>query len=81
MRVRVLLFAILRDRAGVSEVALDLPQGATVAAAAEAVFGRFPELRGAARSLAYAVNRAYCPPDAALKDADEVALIPPVSGG
>jgi molybdopterin synthase catalytic subunit len=81
MRVRVLLFAILRDRAGVSEVALDLPQGATVAAAAEAVFGRFPELRGAARSLAYAVNRAYCRPDATLKDADEVALIPPVSGG
>jgi molybdopterin converting factor subunit 1 len=81
MRVRVLLFAILRDRAGVSEVPLDLPEGATVAAAAEAVFGRFPEVRAAARSVAYAVNRAYARPDATLKEADEVALIPPVSGG
>lgn len=81
MTVRVLLFAILRERAGVSEVALDLPEGATVATAAEAVLGRFPELRGAARSLAYAVNRAYCRADARLKEADEVALIPPVSGG
>ena len=81
MTVRVLLFAILRDRAGVSELPLDLPEGATVAAAAEAVMGRFPELRGATRSLAYALNRAYCRPDAVLKDADEVALLPPVSGG
>jgi molybdopterin converting factor subunit 1 len=81
MRVHVLLFAVLRDRAGVSEVPVDLPAGATVAAAAEAVFARFPELRGAARSLAYAVNRAYCRADAPLKEADEVALIPPVSGG
>ena len=81
MTVRVLLFAILRDRAGVSEVPLDLPDGATVATAAEAVFEQVPGLRGAARALAYAVNRAYARPDAPLKDADEVALIPPVSGG
>jgi molybdopterin converting factor subunit 1 len=81
MTVRVLLFAILRDRAGVSEVPVDLPEGATAQAAAEVVFERFPHLRGAARSLAYAVNRAYCRPDAPLKDSDEVALIPPVSGG
>lgn len=81
MKVRVLLFAVLRDRAGVAEVSLDLPEGATVAAAAEAVLHRFPDLRGAARSLAYALNRAYCRPDARLKEADEVALIPPVSGG
>ena len=81
MTVRVLLFAILRDRAGVSEVRVDLPEGATVRAAADAVFERFPALRAAARSVAYAVNRAYCRPDATLKDEDEVALIPPVSGG
>ena len=81
MTVRVLLFAILRDRAGVSEVRVDLPEGATVQAAANAVFDRFPHLRAAARSLAYALNRAYCRADAPLKDADEVALIPPVSGG
>jgi molybdopterin converting factor subunit 1 len=81
MKVRVLLFAVLRDRVGVPELTLDLPQAATVAAAAEAVWERFPALRDAAKSMAYAVNRSYARPDARLKDGDEVALIPPVSGG
>jgi molybdopterin converting factor subunit 1 len=81
MTVRVLLFAVLRDRAGVSQATLELPEGSTVAAAAESMFERYPSLRGAARSLAYAVNRSYARADATLKDGDELALIPPVSGG
>jgi len=81
MTIRVKLFAILRERAGVSEVTLDLPDGATAAAAGEAVFERFPPARQVGRSVAYAVNRSYAPPTTVLRDGDEVALIPPVSGG
>jgi len=81
MRVRVKLFAILRERAGVSELTLDLPAGASVASAADAVMARFPALHEYARSAAWAVNREYVKPDAPLRDGDELAAIPPVSGG
>lgn len=74
-------FAILRDRAGTGESALDLPEGATVAQASEAIAGRFPAMRGDLHRAAFAVNRAYARSDAILNDGDELALIPPVSGG
>lgn len=81
MTIRVKLFAILRERAGVSEVVVDLPDGATAAAAGDAVFERFPQARQAGRSIAYAVNRSYAPAATVMRDGDELALIPPVSGG
>ena len=81
MRIRVLLFAILRDAAGTAEVALDLPAGATAKDAGDAVGERFPALRPHLPRVAFAVNRAYAPADTGLGDGDEVALIPPVSGG
>jgi molybdopterin converting factor subunit 1 len=81
MRIYVKLFAILRERAGTSEVHLDLPQSATVADAAEALLQRHPALRDATKSTAYAVNCEYAPTSAVLADGDELALIPPVSGG
>jgi molybdopterin converting factor small subunit len=81
MRVTFRLFAILRDRAGTPEVVLDLPPGATAGDAAEALFGRIPALRAEARPAAFAVNRAYAGRDVVLSDGDELALIPPVSGG
>jgi MoaE-MoaD fusion protein len=82
MRVRVLLFAMLRERAGRDSLDLDLAGGATagdaIAATAEAagladVLERMP--------VGIALNREYVRDDAALADGDEVALIPPVSGG
>jgi molybdopterin synthase catalytic subunit len=76
MLVRVRLFAVLRERAGRDSIELDLPEGARVADALAAV----DELAGGL-SLVLAVNREYAPPDAPLAAGDELALIPPVSGG
>src|SRR4051812_26805877 len=76
MRVTVRLFAALRERAGTSRRELELPPGAT-AGDVFAALGIGAEPQG----LAYAVNREYADRTAALADGDEVALIPPVSGG
>lgn len=81
MRVRVKLFAILRERANTSELTLELAEGATVAAAAELLAVRFPILRDHLPKVAFAVNRSYSPPTTILTDGDELAVIPPVSGG
>jgi molybdopterin synthase catalytic subunit len=81
MTVTVKLFAILKDRAGTGELALELPPGATVARAGEAIGERLPAIRGFLPRVAYAVNRSYAKPDAPLSDGDELAVIPPVSGG
>lgn len=76
MRVRVRLFAQLRERAGTSELELDLPDGARVADALDAVGDL-----AAGLPLVMAVNREYAPADQPLHAADELALVPPVSGG
>jgi molybdopterin synthase catalytic subunit len=81
MLIRVKLFAILRERAGVGEMLLDLPEGATVESAAAALVDRLPNVREHARRVAYAVNCEYVDSSARLKDGDELAVIPPVSGG
>jgi MoaE-MoaD fusion protein len=77
VRIQVRLFAALREQAGTSHVELELPDGARIADVwpALALGGSEPS------SLAFALNRAYAYRDAALGDGDEVALIPPVSGG
>ena len=77
MRVRVRFFAGLRERAGVGDRELELPEGARVAD----VWALMPELGVAPEGVMYARNKEYADPDAALADGDELALIPPVSGG
>jgi molybdopterin converting factor subunit 1 len=79
--ITVKLFAVLRDVAGTPEVSLPLPEGSTAADAGEAIARRFPAVGPRLRALAYAVNRAYAPATTVLQDGDELALIPPVSGG
>ena len=76
MRVTVRLFAGLRERAGFRERELDLPDGSSV-------HGVWPTLGlgDEPAGLLYARNKEYVVPDALLADGDEVALIPPVSGG
>jgi molybdopterin converting factor subunit 1 len=78
MIVRVRLFAMLRERAGASELSLELPEGARVrdALAADAVASLAEGM-----PLVMAVNREYADADAPLAAGDELALIPPVSGG
>ena len=76
MHITVKLFAGLRERAGESERALELDAGARVSDVWTPLgLGEEPE------GLLYAVNKEYAPPDRRLSEGDEVALIPPVSGG
>jgi MoaE-MoaD fusion protein len=81
VRITVRFFAILKDRAGVSQSDVELPAESNVAAAVEAIGGRFPSIRNDLRRAALAINRSYAKPEAILRDGDELALIPPVSGG
>ena len=76
MEVTIRLFAMLRERAGAREISLELPDGARVADAIDAL-GELA--RGL--PLVMAVNREYAPQDQVLDPGDELALIPPVSGG
>lgn len=81
MRVRVLFFGMLKDLAGKSGDTLDLPDGATVRDLLERCETRLPRLRESLPSLAVAVNQQYAGAETKLNSDDEVALLPPVSGG
>jgi MoaE-MoaD fusion protein len=81
MRIRVRLFAIQRELVGAREVPLELAEGATVEDAWAAVVARFAVLAPGRPSVRFARNGDYAEPDTALADGDEVAFIPPVSGG
>ena len=81
MRVTVRLFARLRDITGASELTRDLAPGATIGDLWRQLAGEFPELGQYERSISSAVNADYARMDTELRDGDEVAFLPPVSGG
>lgn len=81
MRVRVRFFASLRDTVGCREREEQLPPGATPETLWQRLVTEHPSLEPRRASLAAAVNREYVAFDHALADGDEVAFIPPVSGG
>ena len=81
LSVRVRLFAVQRELAGTREVALELADGADVEAAWAALVARFPVLAPGRPSVRFARNGDYADPATLLADGDEVAMIPPVSGG
>lgn len=76
MNVRLVLFAGLRQAFGFKQEVISLPDGATVA---DLLDSRLPQLGG--RTFYVAVNEEYAQRSAVLHDGDEVALLPPVSGG
>lgn len=81
MELTVRLFALYRERAGVREFSLELPDGATVADLTGAVRLRYPRLAPPDVNIVVAVNAEYAEPEDALNSGDDVCLIPPVSGG
>jgi molybdopterin converting factor subunit 1 len=80
IEVDVLMFGPLADVAS-PRVKLAVPEGTRVDGLLKHVGERFPALRSRLSSVAVAVNLAYVPKEAPLRSGDEVALIPPVSGG
>lgn len=80
MTIQLLTFGIARDICGGAQVAIDLPQGATVRQLRQQLLRRFPRLLDL-RTIAIAVNNEYARDEQILDPTDEVALIPPVSGG
>jgi MoaE-MoaD fusion protein len=80
MKVTVRLFASLRERVGHSALDRSVASGATAGDLLATLRSEFPALEGTGR-IAIAVNSEYTTLDHALRDGDEVALIPPVSGG
>jgi MoaE-MoaD fusion protein len=80
MQVRVLFFGMLKDVAGKASEDLSLPDGATVRDLLSH-YAQDASLKLLLGSIAVALNQEYATPTAALRDKDEVGLLPPVSGG
>ena len=81
MRVTVRLFARLRDLAGTGELVRDVSAPATVKTVWDALVAEMPALLQYERTMSVAVNAEYARMGAAVTDGDEVAFLPPVSGG
>jgi len=81
MRVTVRLFARLRDLAGSGELVRDVAAPATVRSVWQELVGDMPALEEYERTMSVAVNADYAKMSAAVSDGDEVAFMPPVSGG
>jgi molybdopterin synthase catalytic subunit len=81
VRVRVRLFAIQRELAGAREVPLDLAPGSTIEDAWAALVAAHPALAPGRPAVRFARNAEYADADTRLEDGDELAVIPPVSGG
>jgi molybdopterin converting factor subunit 1 len=81
MRVTIRLFARLRDLAGTGELVRDVPAPATVHSVWNALVDEMPALHEYERTMSVAVNADYARMSAAVHENDEVAFLPPVSGG
>ena len=81
MRIRALFFGQLKDVVGCSEETIELPAGARGEPVFRHYASQLPRLGAMADSIAMARNGEFSAPDAGLEDGDEVALMPPVSGG
>jgi molybdopterin converting factor subunit 1 len=81
MRITVRLFARLREITGTSELSRDIAPGSTIGSVWQQLAGEFPALIPYERSISSAVNADYAHMDTRLQEGDEVAFLPPVSGG
>ena len=81
MHVTVLLFARLRELAGASELRRDVPDGSTALDVWNGMAAEIPALAGYTKAISVAVNEEYARLTASVRDGDEIAFLPPVSGG
>lgn len=81
MKIRLRLFSIAKDLAGTGEMDVELDHESSASAVLDLLVKRDTRFREWMPSLRLAVNQEYVPGDHLLRDGDEVAVIPPVSGG
>ena len=81
IRVNVRLFAQLKDIVGTGELARGAPLGATARTVWDMLVNEFAELGDYEASISVAINEEYSRMDVAVADGDEIAFLPPVSGG
>jgi molybdopterin synthase sulfur carrier subunit len=81
LKIKVLYFALFREETGISEEIIELPEGAKLQLLEDHLTHLHPSLANLQASAIYSVNRKYVKPDLILKECDEVALFPPISGG
>jgi molybdopterin converting factor subunit 1 len=81
MRVTVRLFARLRDITGAPELVREVAAGATIGTVWRGLVIDYPELAGYERAISTALNADYARMDRAVTEGDEIAFLPPVSGG
>jgi len=81
MRVKVLCFARLREMVGQSEFGCDVPPASTIADVWRALVAANPEAAAMSSSVSCALNAEFAPMSAPVGEGDEVAFLPPVSGG
>ena len=81
MRVRVKCFAWACEVTGLDEIELDIPEGGTVGDLREALGEKYPPFAGRMESIAVSVNQEFSGDSRGIEGGDELALIPPISGG
>ncbi len=81
MQVTVRLFARLRELAGTAELQREVPDGSTALDVWKRLSDEFPELQGYTTAISVAVNQEYARFTTDVRDGDEIAFLPPVSGG
>lgn len=81
MRVKILFFATLRDRAGVKSLELEIPEGMTVRELKDKISSDYPNLKPSMETVLISVNKDYAFDEAILPAGAEIAMFPPVSGG
>jgi molybdopterin synthase sulfur carrier subunit len=81
MKIKILFFAAAREHVGNRKVEWELPEGLAAGQLKQELCCRFPAMKALMEGISVAINAEYVDDSAVLHDGDEVAIIPPVSGG
>jgi len=81
MKIRLKFFAGYRELIGEKEMEVDMKEGRRLADLLQDLYKKYPKLEAFKEGIICSINKEYAPLDRKLKEGDEVALLPPVSGG